>query len=168
MNVQPDLPDDLELQLIDDIGAFTHDPLGCALYSFPWGEGELAGIEGPRDWQADTMRDIASHLSNPETRFQPLMIAVASGHGIGKSADISMILHWAMSTCDDCKVVVTANTDTQLRTKTWPEISKWFRLAINADWFNVTATAVAANDQDHMRSWRTDAVPTAGDPQADG
>lgn len=159
MSVPAVQPDDLELQLIEDLAGFTHDPLGCALYSFPWGEGELAGIEGPRGWQADTMRDIAKHLQNPETRFQPLMLAVASGHGIGKSADISMILHWAMSTCEDCKVVVTANTENQLRTKTWPEISKWFRLAINADWFSVTATAIAANDPDHVRSWRADAVP---------
>lgn len=29
-----------------------------------------------------------------------------------------MLINWAMSTCEDCKVVVTANTDNQLRTKT--------------------------------------------------
>lgn len=46
------------------------------------------------------------------------MLARASGHGIGKSAFISMLINWGMSTCEDCKVVVTANTDNQLRTKT--------------------------------------------------
>lgn len=158
MNAQVN-PDDLEGQLIEDIAQFTHDPLGCALYSFPWGEGELAGVDGPRDWQADTMRDIGKHLSNPKTRFEPLMIAVASGHGIGKSADIGMILHWAMSTCEDCKVVYTANTENQLRTKTGPELAKWFRLAINAHWFKPTATAIYANDPGHEKSWRADAVP---------
>lgn len=152
-------PDDIESQLIEDIAGFTHDPLGCALYSFPWGEGELAGVDGPRDWQRDVMQDIAGHLQNPETRYQPLMIAVASGHGIGKSAEIGMILHWAMSTCEDCKVVFTANTDNQLRTKTAPEIGKWFRLSINSHWFTTTATAVAANDPGHEKSWRADAVP---------
>lgn len=27
-----------EEQLIEDIAGFTHDPLGYALYAFPWGE----------------------------------------------------------------------------------------------------------------------------------
>jgi hypothetical protein len=102
---------------------------------------------------------IGAHLSNPETRFQPLMISVASGHGIGKSAEMGMILNWAMSTCEDCKVVVTANTENQLRTKTWPEIGKWFRLAINKHWFSVTATKVASVDPEHTDSWKADAVP---------
>lgn len=109
-----------EEQLIDDIASFTHDPLGYALYAFPWGEDgtELAHASGPREWQADAFREIGEHLQNPATRHQPLMIARASGHGIGKSAFISMLINWGMSTCEDCKVVVTANTDNQLRTKT--------------------------------------------------
>lgn len=116
-----------EEQLIEDIAGFTHDPLGYALYAFPWGEEgtELAHATGPRQWQADAFREIRDHLQNPEARYQPLMLARASGHGIGKSAFISMLINWGMSTCEDCKVVVTANTDNQLRTKTWPEIIKW-------------------------------------------
>ncbi|HBP0988651.1 TPA: terminase [Pseudomonas aeruginosa] len=150
---------DPEQQLIEDIASFTHDPLGFSMYAYPWGEGELEGVDGPREWQRQVMNDIASHLSNADTRYQPLMISVASGHGIGKSAEMGMLLNWGMSTCEDCKVVVTANTDNQLRTKTWPEISKWFRLAINRHWFNITATKVASVDPDHSDSWKADAVP---------
>lgn len=157
MNVRSGV--DPELQLIEDIASFTHDPQGFAMYAFPWGQGELAGVDRPRDWQWETMGVIGDHLSNPETRFQPLMVSVASGHGIGKSAEMGMILNWAMSTCEDCKVVVTANTENQLRTKTWPEIGKWFRLAINKHWFNVTATKVASVDPEHTDSWKADAVP---------
>ncbi|BAP80912.1 phage terminase large subunit [Pseudomonas sp. MT-1] len=157
MNVRSGV--DPELQLIEDIASFTHDPQGFAMYAFPWGHGELAGVDRPRDWQWEAMGVIGAHLSNPETRFQPLMISVASGHGIGKSAEMGMILNWAMSTCEDCKVVVTANTENQLRTKTWPEIGKWFRLAINKHWFNVTATKVASVDPEHTDSWKADAVP---------
>jgi hypothetical protein len=29
--------------LADAIGGFTHDPLGHALFAYPWGEGALAG-----------------------------------------------------------------------------------------------------------------------------
>ncbi|RQD06460.1 terminase [Pseudomonas aeruginosa] len=157
MNAQEKI--DPEQQLIEDIASFTHDPLGFSMYAYPWGEGELEGVEGPREWQRQVMNDIASHLSNAGTRYQPLMISIASGHGIGKSAEMGMLLNWGMSTCEDCKVVVTANTDNQLRTKTWPEISKWFRLAINRHWFNITATKVASVDPDHTDSWKADAVP---------
>lgn len=120
---------------------------------------ELAHATGPRQWQADAFREIRDHLQNPETRYQPLMLARASGHGIGKSAFISMLINWGMSTCEDCKVVVTANTDNQLRTKTWPEIIKWSNLAITKDWFTCTATAMYSNDPGHDKRWRADAIP---------
>ncbi|MFV8869571.1 terminase [Serratia fonticola] len=148
-------------ELIDDIASFTHDPHGYALYAFPWGEEgtELHDSPGPREWQGSAFDEIGDHLQNPATRHQPLLICRASGHGIGKSAFISMLVKWGMDTCEDCKVVVTANTENQLRTKTWPEIAKWQRLSITNDWFNCTATAIYANDPAHAKSWRADAVP---------
>lgn len=75
------------------------------------------------------------------------------------SAFISMLINWGMSTCEDCKVVVTANTDNQLRTKTWPEIIKWSNLAITKEWFTCTATAMYSNDPGHDKRWRADAIP---------
>lgn len=148
-----------EIELIEDIASFTHDPLGFVQYVFPWGEGgDLKDNTGPRTWQAEMFSALGSHLQNPETRYQPFLYAVASGHGIGKSAGIGMLLNWAMSTCEDCKVVITSNTETQLRTKTMPEVSKWFRLAINSHWWSPTATAIATIDKKHERSWRVDAV----------
>lgn len=148
-----------ESELIGDIAGFTHDPHGHALFAYPWGKPgtELVGHKGPRAWQADIMGAIGEHLSNPETRFMPCLVAVASGHGIGKSALISMLVNWGMDTCEDCKVVITANTEPQLRTKTWPEISKWRRLSITKHWFKVTATAIAQGGS-HEKSWRADAV----------
>lgn len=141
------------------IDQFRWDPLGWSEVMFPWGEGELSKSEGPRGWQRDVMTDIRDHLQNPYTRYQPLKIAVASGHGIGKSALISMITNWAMSTCTDCKVVTTANTEKQLLTKTWPEVTRWFRLAIFRHLFRTTATAVVSTDAGHEREWRSDAIP---------
>jgi hypothetical protein len=70
-----------------------------------------------------------------------------------------MITSWAMSTCPDCRVLCTANTENQLRTKTWPEVSKWQRLAITSHWFKTTATAVASIDTEHSMTWKADAVP---------
>jgi hypothetical protein len=98
-------------------------------------------------------------LAAPDTRGQPCMVAVASGHGIGKSALVSMFIHWALSTCEDTKVIVTANTGTQLATKTVPEIHKWFRLAINAHWWEMKATSITVRDEAHKQLWRADAIP---------
>lgn len=150
---------DEESALIHDIAAFDKDPYKFTMYAYPWGEGELKGMSGPRVWQKDTLIEIRDHLSNPETRFTPLLISRASGHGIGKSAIIGFISNWAMSTCSDCKIVTTANTENQLRTKTVPEVTKWFNLAINSHWFNKTATAIYSNDEEHDRSWRQDFIP---------
>jgi hypothetical protein len=147
------------LDLVDDIGGFTHDPLGHAVYAFPWGEGPLADSEGPREWQADVMEDVREHLSNPATRFTPCRIAVASGHGIGKSALIAMLIKWGLDTCEDTRIVLTANTENQLLTKTMPEVVKWNNLAITADWFRPTATALISTVKGHDRAWRLDAIP---------
>ncbi|WP_315360801.1 terminase [Neisseria bacilliformis] len=135
------------------------DPLAWARFAFDWGYGELDGYAGPRAWQAAAFGEIAAHLKNPETRHMPLMLARASGHGIGKSAFIGMLINWALSTCGDCKVVVTANTDSQLRTKTAPEVGKWMRLGITRDWFDVSATSIAVRDKSHAKTWRADFVP---------
>lgn len=144
--------------LIDDIASFTHDPLGHALYAYSWGEGVLKDMGGPREWQREVLTDIGDHLSNPETRFTPCRIARASGHGIGKSALISMVVKWGLDTCDDCRIVFTANTEGQLLTKTMPEITKWHNLSITKDWFKATATALISNAPGHEKSWRADAV----------
>jgi hypothetical protein len=145
---------------IDEVLAYQHDPLGFVQRIYPWAEtGELKDHDGPRKWQADILDVIGQHLRDPATRFRPLRIAVASGHGIGKSALISQVTHWAESTMPDTRVVITANTDNQLRTKTWPEVSKWFRLADNRDWFKVTATSIYSADPEAEKSWRADATP---------
>lgn len=151
--------DDPEERLIHLMASLHYDPLDYAKVSYEWGKGDLLQSTGTRAWQSEILEEIGSHLRNPATRFVPLMIAVASGHGIGKSSLISIICNWAMSTCADTKIVVTANTENQLRTKTWPELSIWSRRSINAHWFKVTATALVSVDDEHERTWRTDAIP---------
>ena len=150
---------DPDAELIELAAECSTDPLSWVQAAYDWGMGELADFRGPRAWQAEAMADIRDHLADPSTRHQPLMLSVASGHGIGKSAGIGMLVNWALSTCEDCKVVITANTDTQLRTKTAPEVGKWQRLSITSHWFDVQATSVAARDKGHVKTWRADFVP---------
>jgi Helicase len=153
------MPAALELELIKEVAKCDKDPFRFAECVYPWGKNELADSAGPRNWQAEILQYIGSHLSNPATRYTPCMVAVASGHGIGKSALVSMVIHWATSTCEDTKIVVTANTGTQLATKTVPEVHKWFRLAVNAHWWEMKATSITVRDPAHSKLWRTDFIP---------
>ena len=146
----------------EDIAAgaeYEHDPEGFACDAYRWGQGELKDYTGPRDWQRDVLRAIGGHLQDKATRHKPLRLAVSSGHGIGKSALVGMVIDWALSTCDDCRVVVTANTENQLRTKTWPEIAKWTRLCLTAGWWNVPAMSIYSTEAGREKSWRADAIP---------
>lgn len=149
---------DYEQELVEKLYSFRHDPLGCVLFSFPWGEAgtEFANEPGPRTFQRKLLTELGDHLHDPATRHKPFRKAISSGHGIGKSALIGMIVHWAKSTCLDCKVLITANTGDQLKSKTQPEISKWFRNCINKDWFDVHVTSIKVNDAEHEATWRTD------------
>ena len=74
------------------------------------------------------------------------------------SALVSWLVLWAMSTYEDTKGVVTANTEVQLRTKTWPELAKWHRLFIAKHWFVFTATSLYSADPNHEKTWRVDAI----------
>lgn len=148
---------DLRLQLAERIGEFCYSPLDYARFAFPW-ESEQLPETGPRTWQADTFQQIGDHLQSPLTRHQPLRIATASGHGIGKSAGISMVTKWALDTCVDTRIVITANTESQLRTKTSPEIAKWAKLAITRDWFKPSTTSLASTMPGRSQSWRADLV----------
>lgn len=151
-----------EEQLVEDIGGFTHDPLGYVIYNYPWGVAgtELAGHKGPRKWQAKVLKSIGDKLAGGAADLgEVIREAVASGHGIGKSALVSWLCNWAVDTCRGARGVVTANTDLQLRTKTWPEIAKWRRLGLTASWFTVTATALVSVEAGMEKEWRIDASP---------
>lgn len=118
------------------------DPLLYVLGAFPWGEGQLAPTEadpepGPDDWQVDVLNDIRDGVLTPDRAIQ---IAVASGHGIGKTSLIAWIILWFISTRPHPQIVVTANTSGQLATKTWREVEKWRAMAVNGDQLKWTAT----------------------------
>ena len=126
--------------------------------AFPWGQPgtSLAKCTGPEAWQLGTLRDIDAGILSPAAAIR---LATASGHGVGKSACVSWIVLWAFSTFPDTRGVVTANTETQLKTKTWAELGKWFNLFIAKDYFTLTATALFCKDPERTFTWRIDQVP---------
>lgn len=134
------------------------DPLRWASIVHPWDDLPEHKV---RTWQADIMGVVGRHLQDPKTRFTPLKIAVRSGHGVGKSSLIGMLAEWGLATCPDTRIVITANTENQLRTKTWPEVSLWQRRSLARDWFSVQATSITTTDPDPVRRqhYRMDMVP---------
>ena len=158
-----------------EIGAYARDPLGFVLFAWPWGEPgtALAGEDGPEDWQRELLGLIGRRLAGKApadgaaAAHEAIRIAVASGHGVGKSALVAWIVIWALATCRDARGIVTANTERQLVTKTWPELVKWLRLSAVAPWFACGADAIASTEPGRARTWRVDAVPwTVGNAEA--
>ena len=145
-----------EQTLAEVMSQTEKDPYKWVMVSFDWGEGELKDFDGPDEWQARILKAISNGLITPQ---QAVQIAIASGHGPGKSALVAWIILWSLTTAIDTRGVVTANTETQLKTKTWAELAKWHRLCLAKHWFTLTATAIFSVDQEHEKTWRFDMIP---------
>lgn len=147
----------IEDQILSDLASYSKNPLGFVRFAFPWGEpgSELANAAGPEPWQEALLRRMGESLSPDEA----LLLATTSGHGVGKSALVAWIILWAMSTFPDTRGVITANTETQLKTKTWAELAKWYRLFIGRSFFRYEATCIFSVDKEHEKTWRIDMVP---------
>lgn len=151
----------LDEELILELANYSLDPLGFAEFAFPWGEAgselEQSQLEPwQRQWLDEAGRELRAGHATPSCVIRK---ARTSGHGIGKSALVSIVILWAMSTHEDTIGVVTANTETQLKTKTWVQLAKWYRLFIGRSLFTMTATALFSRDPEHERTWRFDLVP---------
>jgi hypothetical protein len=152
-----------EQKLVEAILNFTNDPYGFVLFVFPWGKpgSGLEDEDGPDVWQTKVLQLLGAALRREGVFAKILMaavrIAVASGHGIGKTALVAWIILWFISTRPNPQIVVTANTGTQLKTKTWRELEKWRAKAINAHWLDWSATQLKMHDR--PGTWFATAVP---------
>ena len=134
---------------------FRDDPGGFTRFMYDWGHKELKDWEGPDYWHDEVFKTIKDYLAGPDDA--PLCIAIASGHGAAKTALAAWILRWFISCRPHPQIVTTANTETQLMTKTWRELAKWHKLAHNSEWFTWTATSYYLND--HQETWKANAIP---------
>jgi hypothetical protein len=136
-----------------------NDPLAFILGAFPWNEPGtvLEKFDGPMPWARELMARIKLGLLDLNSAIQE---ATASGHGIAKSATVAQLILWAFCTSPDCRGVITANTETQLKTKTWAELGKWYNLCwFTRDHYTLTATALFSRDPDRAQTWRIDMIP---------
>lgn len=120
------------------------NPYAFVMLVFPWGQAgtPLEKYTGPRAWQKRALLRVAKQIADNRNRIangqkpQMLNLAVASGRGIGKSSLVAWLIMWMMSCNLGSTTIVAANTEAQLKSRTWPELGRWHALAINEHWFD--------------------------------
>ena len=152
---------------------FYADPLGFVMYAYPWDADEaLQMVElaepyrrrypckfGPDLWACEFLEELGREVRkrgfDGKHPVEAIRAATASGHGIGKSAMVAWLVNWIMSTRPYAKGIVTANTASQLETKTWAEIAKWTKRSITAHWFDVGGGrgSMKMVHRQHPESW---------------
>ncbi|HKD45165.1 MAG TPA: terminase [Candidatus Angelobacter sp.] len=122
---------------------YTNDPLGFVHYAYPWGEPNtpLASESGPdanqRAFLEDLGREVRKRRFNGTDPVMPVLMAISSGHGTGKTVLGAWIAGWILSTRPYSIGTVTANTWLQLESRTWAAIQNWMRMCITAGWFDI-------------------------------
>lgn len=134
-------------QIADDLDKFV-------LFAYPWGKENtpLHDQKGPRSWQRDKLQAMTEHIKAQKNLKQigldPEMFrdATVSGRGSGKSALVAWLKDWMMTTRLGSSTVITANTEPQLKTKTFAECNKWTTLLINQHWFKRSVLTIEPDD----------------------
>lgn len=151
-------------ELAEIVGRCYTDPLQFVRIMFPWGEGSLAGMSGPRAWQETFLCDLGNTIRSRDfdgvNPVAPILMSTVSGHGVGKSALVAWLCLWIMATRPGAKGVVTANTGTQLQSKTWAELGKWQRLCLVGHWFTFSSgdRSMHLKAKSHPEGWKVEAI----------
>jgi hypothetical protein len=111
--------------------------------------------KGPDKWQREHLTWVGQEVTRRKfdglQAVSPIRSAVSSGHGIGKSVEVAWIVAWIMSTRPHCQGTITANTFTQLQTKTWAAIQRWTKLCLTGHWFQINSDRMF--HPAHKESW---------------
>lgn len=169
---------DAEAALQDKIASFAGDPLGYVMFNFPWNsEPSIQKVKlpekyrarfpnceyGPGEWACAFLEQLGVEIRkrgfNLRDAVAPIRFSTASGHGIGKTMLVALLVKFILDTRPLSKGTVTANTAEQLKTKTWAEIGKWHHLSLTSHWFDYSAGrgAMSLVYKDRKLLWRCDA-----------
>lgn len=134
-------------QIADDLERFV-------LFAYPWGKPNtpLHDQPGPRTWQRDKLQALTEHVKlqklNKQIGLDLEMFrdATVSGRGPGKSALVSWLKDWMLSTRVGSTTILTANTEPQLKTRTFAEGNKWNTMLINQHWFKRSVLSIEPDE----------------------
>jgi hypothetical protein len=146
---------------MEEVFKTYNNPLAFVRQAYPWREdGTVLQDRTLEKWQKELLDKLSLAIREKEVIDPNNYIirgAVKSGQGIGKTTTLSWIIHWFMSTRQNPQVIVTANTENQLKNVVWRELSKWHHLAFNREWFEWTATSFYLKEA--PESWKAVAIP---------
>lgn len=149
------------------------DPLTYVMLDFPWQtEPSIQMVKLPEPWRSryqiefgpdqwtcefleELGKEIAARGFDGATAVAPIRFATVSGHGVGKSVSAGFLSNFIMRTRPFSRGTVTANSDPQLRTKTWAEIGKWNRLSLSSHWFDFNSSRgnMSFRHKDDPQNW---------------
>lgn len=134
---------------IIDLWSLADKPVDYAIYAYPWGKKDTPlWNKKLRTWQRDLLEEIQDHIVSNRLRMEldltPKLFqkAISSGHGTGKSTIVSILAGWMESCHPGASTIISANTEAQLRSRTFAEITKWNTMAINSHWWEVSGLLV--------------------------
>lgn len=150
----------LHPSVIEFLAACRQDPLMYVMGAFPWEEdisiqkvpldpkyhSRFPGCRwGPDRWQCEFLdqlgEDIKLRNFDGHNPVAAIRNSVVSGHGIGKSTLTAWLTKFILDTRPYSVGTVTANTASQLRTKTWAEVGKWHNISITKEMFKYTLSS---------------------------
>jgi hypothetical protein len=160
-------------ELADAIADFYDDPLGYVMFNWDWeNDASIQMVElvepwksryklkyGPDKWACEFLEDLGREIKKRKfdgrSAVDPIQFTTASGHGIGKSVLVAWLIKFILDTRPFSKGTVTANTDVQLRTKTWATLGAWHKKSLTADWFDYSAGrgSMALRSKTHPEEW---------------
>lgn len=133
----PRPPTQQELQTaLDQVISLRDDPLTFVFAMFPWGTPELPE-DGPRVWQIEYLQELTAHLIQQRNNIKagiptkPFRCSVRSGRGIGKTALLAWVCIWALLSNPGITIILTANKEDQLKSRTFAEIKRWVTLFLH-------------------------------------
>ncbi|MBY7649927.1 MAG: terminase [Candidatus Liberibacter europaeus] len=116
----------------------------------------LEHFDAPRPWQLDIMNDVDIHclgnVNNPKPKI--FKAAISAGRGIGKTTLNAWMMLWLISTRPGMSIICLANSETQLKSTLWAEVSKWLAMMPNRHWFEMQSLSL------HPAPWYADLLKT--------
>lgn len=91
----------------------------------------------------ECLEEMELHIRQNKTRLalgmtpEVYKYAMASGRGVGKSAFVAMVTQWFQDTHPGVTAIVAANSEEQLRGRTFAEFAKWHTLSWTREFFNL-------------------------------
>ena len=130
--------------------AIKDDLYNFVMAAYPWGKkgSVLEHYDGPKVWHKQDLKDMSDHILSNQRRMSqgkpPIMwkSATAAGRGPGKSARMAWLANWMPTTRIGSTTIIAANTEAQLKSRTFAEISKWTNLLINNHWFEQSVLSI--------------------------